>query len=143
MHPSNNMTRTVGGKRYTVKTSTLLASDEYWDGHNWERGGHNTFLYRTSAGAYFRVTLTQWQGERDSVTPLSIEQAKRLWDELEHKQLVDYEGAFGEPTEEAGTKGSNIIVRVTTEEKSAIATAAEKSGKTVTDYLLDPHRSSH
>lgn len=99
MHTSS-MTRVVGGKRYSVSTATLLASDEYWDGHNFERRGRNTFLYRTRGGAYFAVTLTQWQGERDILEPLSREEAMELYERLpEHE--VEYEDAFDTAVEEA------------------------------------------
>lgn len=100
MHPDESMARVVQGKRYTVKTSTLLASDEYWDGHNFERHGRNEFLYRTKGGAYYKVSLSQWQGERDTLEPLSREEAMALWEELpEHE--VTYEEAFDMIVEEA------------------------------------------
>jgi len=40
----------IGGKRYRTAASTLIASDAYFDGSNWERHGRNTFLYRTKNG---------------------------------------------------------------------------------------------
>ncbi len=93
MHPSEKMQATVRGKLYQVKTATLIASDEYWDGHNWERHGRNQFLYRTPNGAYFTVNLTQWQGERDTLTPVSKEEAKELWESLPEKE-TSYTAAF-------------------------------------------------
>jgi len=101
MHPSDDMQKVIGGKHYSVKTATLIASDEYWDGHNWERRGTNTFLYRTRGGAFFQVRLTQWQGERDTIVPLSFDEAKELYDSLE-EQLVSWDEAFGEVVVEAG-----------------------------------------
>ena len=101
MHPSENMTQVIGGKRYSVKTATLLASDEYWDGHNFERRGRNEFLYRTSKGAYFQVNLTMWQGERDTITPLTREEAMERWDQLPEKE-IEYAEAFDVIVEEAG-----------------------------------------
>jgi len=83
----------VGGIRYDVGKATLLASDEYWDGSNFERHGRNTFLYGTLAGRYFRVTLTQWQGERDALEPLSQEEAIELYESLP-EQEVSFEEAF-------------------------------------------------
>lgn len=100
MHPSKNMRRVVGGQRYNVGTATLLASDVYWDGSNYDRGGRNTFLYRTRGGAFFEVGLTMWQGERDTLEPLSQEDAQRLYEKLpEHE--VEYEQAFDAEVEEA------------------------------------------
>lgn len=87
------MTRVVNGKRYTTEGATLLASDAYWDGHNFERQGRNVFLYRTAKGAYFAITLTQWQGERDELSPLDRDEAVGLFESLpEHE--VEWEEAF-------------------------------------------------
>lgn len=99
MHPDKDMARVISGKRYSVRTATLLASDEYWDGRNYERDSTNTFLYRTPRRAYFRVRLTQWQGHADTIFPLSIGEAKELYDNLPEHELA-WEDAFNEvPTE--------------------------------------------
>jgi len=91
----------VNGKRYDVATATLIADDVYFDGHNMERGGRNQFLYRTPKGNYFLVTLTQWQGERDTLIPLTKTEALETWEDLPEKE-VDYEVAFpGEKVEDA------------------------------------------
>lgn len=93
MHPSDDMERIVDRKKYSVKTATLVASDEYWDGSNFERHGRNTFLYKTPNGAFFKVTLTQWQGERNDLTPIMPEEAIELYESLpEHN--VEYAEAF-------------------------------------------------
>jgi hypothetical protein len=101
MHAPENMTAVIRGKRYSTKTAALLAGNDYWDGHNFERAGTNAFLYRTPRGAYFRVDLTQWEGQRDNLEPLSEEEALELWETLtEHE--VEYEEAFpGHVVEEA------------------------------------------
>ncbi len=62
MHPSETMEETIDGKVYRVKSATLIADDEYWDGHNFEHGGTNAFLYKTPKGNYFTVHLNQWEG---------------------------------------------------------------------------------
>ena len=92
--------RVIGGKRYDTNTATILASDEYWDGSNYERGGRNTHLYRSKGGAYFVVYSSQWQGESTKLIPLSREEAIELYEEL-HEQYVDYEEAFDTIVEEA------------------------------------------
>lgn len=94
MHPSDDMERVVGGKRYSVKTATLIASDEYWDGRNWERSGRNQFLYRTPGGAYFTVSLTQWEGERDTLTPVTQNEAIELYENALPEHAVEYQDAF-------------------------------------------------
>lgn len=104
MRPEKGMQRVVGGNRYTVATATLLAHDEYWDGHNFERHGRNTFLYKTRGGLFFRVTITQWDGERDTITPITEDEAKELYEALQ-ECTVDYETAFGPVVEEASTSG--------------------------------------
>lgn len=96
MHPNEAMEEISGGKRYSVKAATLIASDEYWDGHNWERGGRNQFLYRTPNGAYFTVQLTQWQGERDSLTPITQAEAIELYEQSLSEHAVSYAEAFPE-----------------------------------------------
>jgi len=94
--------RVVDRKRYDVGTATLIASDAYWDGHNWERHGRNTFLYRTPRGRYFRVTLSQWQGEQDTLAPLELDAAIDLYEGPLTEHEVDYEAAFpGVKVEEA------------------------------------------
>lgn len=94
MNPPVEMTRIIGRKRYSVAASTLIASDAYWDGHNWERGGTNTFLYRTPKGNYFTVRLTQWQGDRDQLTPVSLEEAIDLYEGPLSEHELDYARAF-------------------------------------------------
>ncbi len=87
------MQRVIDGLRYDTEKAVLLAHDVYWDGHNFERNGRNTWLYRTPNGRYFQVVGTLWQGERDTLTPLGPEEARRLYEQLpEHE--VDYEDAF-------------------------------------------------
>ena len=80
-------------KRYSVKTATLLAGDDYWDGHNFERHARNTFLYRTPKGSYFSCNLSQWQGEQDAIVPLSKDEAIELFESLSENR-VSYEEAF-------------------------------------------------
>ena len=93
MHPAK-MTRTVDRKKYSTETATLIADDEYWDGHNMERRGRNCFLYRTPNGAYFTVNMTQWQGERDTLTPVTQEEAISLFEGTLTEHRVKYAEAF-------------------------------------------------
>lgn len=93
MHPNKEMEAVIDRKKYSVKTASLLASDEYWDGSNWERRGRNQFLYRAPGGGYFIVNMTQWQGERDTLTPITQEEAIKLYENLpEHE--VEFAEAF-------------------------------------------------
>ena len=82
-----------GGVRYSTATATVLASDEYWDGHNFERQGRNTFLLRGKSGRYFAAHLTMWQGERDHIEPLEEGEAAALYEQLaEHP--TEFKEAF-------------------------------------------------
>lgn len=105
MHAPKVFTRIVHGFRYSVETATLLAHDSFWDGHNFERNGTNSFLYRAKNGAYFLVELTQWQGSSDSLTPISIDQAIAMYTGIENDPTcylciheVEYEIAFPDAT---------------------------------------------
>lgn len=93
MHPGK-MTRIVDKKKYSTETATLIASDEYWDGSNWERSGRNTFLYRTPNGVYFEVTLTQWQGEKDTLSPITQKEAISLYENELSEHFVPYSESF-------------------------------------------------
>lgn len=93
MRPPEKFERVIDRKRYNVETATLLAGDDHWDGHNFERSGRNTFLYRTPKGAYFTVALSLWQGERDGLIPLSVDDAISTYEAMtEHR--VEYAEAF-------------------------------------------------
>ena len=94
MRPPKDMSAVVGGLRYSVDKATLIASDAYWDGHNWERKGRNCFLYKTEKGRYFTVRLTQWQGEQATLEPISQDAAISLWEGDLSEHEVEYEEAF-------------------------------------------------
>lgn len=94
MQAPTNFERIVEKKRYSVKKATLIAHDSYWDGHNFERSGRNCFLYRTPNSAYFTVNLTMWQGEQDTLTPISQQEAIDLYEEELSVHEVKYEQAF-------------------------------------------------
>lgn len=84
----------INRKRYSTKTATLLAHDVYWDGHNMERSGRNTWLYRTPKGNYFVLGRTMWQGEEDSITPVTLDEAITLYEGPLKEHEVTYEEAF-------------------------------------------------
>ena len=88
-----SMVQVIGGKRYNTAKATLIAHDAYWDGHNFERHGRNTFLYRTAKGAYFALHLTQWQGEFDKIEPLTRDAAVSLFESLREHE-VSWSEAF-------------------------------------------------
>jgi len=94
------MKQIINRKVYDTKTATLIASNRFWDGRNFERNGRNTYLYKTMRGNFFARHTTQWQGERDTLEAMTPEEAKDLYEQLpEHEQ--DFEAAFGVKPEEA------------------------------------------
>ncbi len=82
-----NMDWVVGGKRYRTATATLIAHDAYWNGHSWEQGGRNTFLFRTPKGNFFAQYQTLLPGETDKIVPLGIEEAISLYHSLRKKEV--------------------------------------------------------
>lgn len=91
---AQTFTRIIDRKRYSTATATLIASDAYWDGHNFERRGRNAFLYRTPKGAFFVVNQTKWQGEQDTLVPVDIDEAISLYEGPLSEHEVSYEQAF-------------------------------------------------
>ena len=94
MRAPTRFTRVINRKRYSVETATLIASDTWWDGHNFERHGRNTFLYRTPRGMFFTVTCSQWQGEEDSLSPVDLDEAVELYEGPLTEDALSYEEAF-------------------------------------------------
>lgn len=77
----------IAGKRYRTDKATLIAHDAYWNGHNWEQGGHNTFLFRTHKGNFFAQHQTLLPGESDKIAPLEINEAISLYHLLPKKEV--------------------------------------------------------
>lgn len=95
------MKAVINGVRYDTEKAQIIAHDCYWDGHNMDRRGRNTYLYKTPKGRYFATYLTLWQGERDILEPLTKDEAIYLYEQLPEKE-VEFEEAFpGVEVEEA------------------------------------------
>jgi hypothetical protein len=100
------MTKVIDGKKYSTKTATLVADDVYWDGNNFERSGRNTWLYRTRLGAWFLVRGTFWQGEQDSLEPISETEARDYFERSLTEHYMTWAEAFQqEPEEPVGERG--------------------------------------
>jgi len=93
------MKQIIDRKEYDTDKAELVASNHYWDGSNWERNGRNTYLYKTAKGNFFAHHTTQWQGERDTLEALTVDEAKDLYESLREHDMT-FEAAFGEPPEE-------------------------------------------
>ena len=94
------MKQVIDGKLYNTETATEIASDRYWDGHNFERHGRNTYLYKSKKGNYFVHHTTCWQGERDTIEAVTLDEAKRYYETLS-EHAVEYAEAFGVKPAEA------------------------------------------
>ena len=94
------MEQIINGLKYDTETAALVASDRWWDGHNFERNGRNTYLYRTKAGRFFVYRTSQWQGERDHIEPVSPDEARQYYEDLPEREM-SYAEAFGEEPEDA------------------------------------------
>jgi hypothetical protein len=95
------MRAVIGRKVYDTTTATLIAGDDHWDGHNFERHGRQTFVYRAPKGGYFAVRLTCWEGEQDRIEPLTLDGAVELFEGMSERR-VSFEEAFpGVKVEEA------------------------------------------
>ena len=90
MNPAN-MERIIEGKRYSVATAELLADDTYWDGL---KTSCPKFLYRTPNGAYFTLTMSQWQEEPDYLTAIDLEDAIELYEGPLTEHYIEYADAF-------------------------------------------------
>lgn len=86
MQPQS-MTRVVGSKRYCTDTATLLAHDEYWNGHAYEQNGRNTFLFRTPNGSFFAQHQTLLPVITGEIVPLDKEEAMSLYHSLYRKEV--------------------------------------------------------
>jgi len=60
----------------------------------YERGGRNVFLYKTEKGHYFLVNQTTLKGEVNTLIPLVMEDAGKLYYESLPVHLVEPEIAF-------------------------------------------------
>ena len=88
------MRETHGLLAYDTEKAELLAGDDWWDGHNYERRGRNRFLYRTPNGRYFLQLRTCHQGERDRLEPLTEAEALAAYTEILTERRVGFTEAF-------------------------------------------------
>nr|WP_303714803.1 hypothetical protein [Methanoculleus marisnigri] len=94
------MEQIVNGLKYDTDAAARVASNEYWDGHNRDRDGRNTYLYKTPNGRFFLLHTSRWDGERDRIEPVSPDEARQYYEDLPEHGLT-YAAAFGEEPEAA------------------------------------------
>ena len=84
------MNKIIGGKKYDTETAICVYSGD------WYRG-HKTEIYKKKSGEFFSLSLTQWQGEENTIDPLSLDEAKSQLENF--LSGVKYESLFGEVQE--------------------------------------------
>lgn len=78
------------GKIYDTDTATEIANDRFWD----------TLLYRTTKGNYFSHRNSIYQPDKDTIKPLTPDEAKRIFSQL--PEQIEFEAAFpGDPPDYA------------------------------------------
>lgn len=96
----NELQQIIDGILYDTENAEIIASNEYWDGHNFERSGRNLHLYKSPKGRFFLCFSSQWQGERTYIEAISAAEAMKYYETLSEHD-VSYEEAFGVSPEEA------------------------------------------
>ena len=92
------MKQIINGKIYNTETADHVANNEFSDGSNRMNCGRCTSLWKTKKGVFFAWYETCWQGEHDSLEPLSETAAKELFETLSGDP-DDYEKYFGKAEE--------------------------------------------
>jgi len=92
------MKRIISGKKYDTEKAEEMASNHFSDGSNRMNCGRGTTLYKTKKGNFFALHETCWQGEHDTIEPLTIAEAKEYFEEL-GGDTEDWPMEFGEPEE--------------------------------------------
>ena len=85
----------IAGKTYNTKTATLICSNEYWDGSNFERGGSNIHMYKSPKGKFFFGHSSMWEGSRPYIELVNESGAKEFYEACSSCQDVEYKTAFG------------------------------------------------
>lgn len=88
------MIQVINGKRYDSQKSETIGTIS-------KGTGRTTTLEKTKKGNFFLYHCTQWEGEINSIDPISKEKAVKQYGDIIGEADVDYESTFGEEPEEA------------------------------------------
>lgn len=95
------MKRIINKKAYDTETAWCIATNDFSNGSNKFNCGRTSSLYRTKKGNYFVTHLTCWQGECNTLKPVSMNEAIAVYEEMGEEVEV-FEVAFpGVDIEEA------------------------------------------
>jgi len=94
------MRNLINGKIYDTDKSDVVATNDFSDGTNVHNRGRTSTLYRTKKGQFFTLYETCWQGEQNSIEPISSQEAQEIYSDM-YDQKMTIEEAFGDNLEEA------------------------------------------
>jgi len=94
------MRNLINGKIYDTEKSDVVATNDYSDGTNRYNCGRTSTLYRTKKGRFFTHYQTCWQGDQNSIEPVSSQEAQEIYANM-YDQKMTIEEAFGSDFEEA------------------------------------------
>lgn len=93
MIPPKDWEEIIDGKRYSTRTSMLVARGVDPKTTGQDAAGWNLFLYRTADGLYFKIHLTPAGSRHHILEPISRVEALNLFGTLQDR-CVDMEDAF-------------------------------------------------
>ena len=94
------MRNLIDGRIYDTEKSDMVATNGYSAGSNKHNDGRSSTLYKTKKGQFFTHYSTCWQGECDSLDPVSNNQAQEIYAGM-YRREMEIEEAFGDEIEEA------------------------------------------
>lgn len=83
------MKKIINGKKYDTKTANYLFE-------TYRGMGRSSKLFRKTTGEFFIANFTSWEGEKDSIDPISDDKAKDL---IGEEDADMYEEFFGKVEE--------------------------------------------
>lgn len=87
------MKRVINKKAYNTETAERIATNDFSNGNDKFNLGRTESLYRTKKGSYFEVNYTVWEGESNSLTPLSKDEAEVVYEKM-FDRIIEFELAF-------------------------------------------------
>jgi len=94
------MRNLIEGKIYDTDKSDVVATNDFSDPSNMYNVGRSSTLYKTKKGRFFVEYNTCWQGEHDSLEPVSTKTAQEIYAGM-YDRKMGIEEAFGTEIEEA------------------------------------------
>lgn len=125
--------RIINGKTYNTETATQIAGWSDWHG-NIEYGG---YLYQSRFGAFFEFSHSDgaYEDDRETIAPLSPEEA-RLWLEKYKSQSPEIiESLFGEMPE-AGSSEVKYTLRMPESFRNRLNEKAKENSQSLNAWII-------